>query len=142
MQNFSERLRKAIKASGLKQREICDLAGIKQPYLSQILNGKTSLQNIDLKKKLAQITGVDMRWLIDGDEQYHLHEDETEYGESGERNKSNSPLNIMTQAYAILIPKLDDNDLVWLVEQVEKQPDQFAPILPTLLAEIKKRIVK
>lgn len=68
---FSERLREAIKASGLSQRKIEAKAGLHTGHVSNLLNRVSEKVTADTTQKLAAALGVDFTWLSTGHGEMH-----------------------------------------------------------------------
>lgn len=64
---FPERLRLAIKASGLSQRKIEAKAGLRTGHLSNLLSRPSERVTSETSRKLAAALGVDFTWLSTGD---------------------------------------------------------------------------
>lgn len=63
MDEFKDRLRTAIKASGLKQSEVVERSGISKSTLSEYLSGKY-LAKQDNVYRLAALLNVNEAWLM------------------------------------------------------------------------------
>ena len=62
---FAQRLRQAIKGSGLTQAKVADRLGIKPQSVNQWLMGK-SFPKRDILPKLSHLLGTSVTWLLEG----------------------------------------------------------------------------
>ena len=62
--NFSARLSRALKASGLSQAAVAKNAGITAPYLSDLKKGKRGNPSADVVQKLADALSIAPAWLM------------------------------------------------------------------------------
>ena len=53
---FAENLRRARKAAGMTQVELCDETGLAQPYISEVERGLSNI-SLDTMEKIAEAVG-------------------------------------------------------------------------------------
>jgi repressor LexA len=64
--NLNERIARSIEKSGLRKIEIAKLLNLKPTDISYMIGGDAKNPKIEVLIKLAEITKVDLKWLITG----------------------------------------------------------------------------
>lgn len=145
--NFAQRLLKAIEFSGKSKSAIARDIGIKPPHLSQIIYEKTGCKDFELKKRMANATGVSSQWLISGiGEPFppkKTNEEVSAYGQDGEKTggitqeeaeKLKEERDKYLSTFALLLPNLDKAGLYALSEKTDS-----GVVLKLIIDELKSR---
>ena len=65
---LADRLNKALEFAGIKPAQIADIVGQTQANMSHYLNGRNKQISPLIARKIAEVCGVRLMWLVYGDE--------------------------------------------------------------------------